>query len=101
MSGLKQFKNIPETLREWSRWMSAQDIPDPVSDTILTGTAQFIGATPVAVTFITAEDSDDYAILPDAPVNETFWTTNKTVTGFRLNSSNGSSTALVKWVLVR
>lgn len=101
MNGLKPFRFIPDDLNQWTRWMQDQDIPDPVSDTILTGDATFIGATPRAVTFSTDETSTDYAILVDASVNETFWVTNKTVSGFNLNSSNTTSTAVVEWVLVR
>ena len=101
MSGLKPFRFIPDDINQWTRWANDQDIPDPVSDTILTGSVTFIGATPVGVSFSTVETSVDYAILPDAPINETFWTTNKTVSGFQLNSSNATSTAVVKWVLVR
>lgn len=96
---LKPFRKIPENAAEWSQWMTEQDIPDPVSDTILTGSATFIGATPRTVNV--DESSNDYIILIDAAINETFWTTNKTVSSFQLNSSNSSSTATVKWVLIR
>lgn len=101
MSGLKPFRFIPEDINQWTRWFNFQDIPDPVSDTILTGSATFIGATPRTVSFSTDEVSTDYTILVDASVNETFWTTSKTVSGFQLNSSNATSTASIKWVLVR
>ena len=101
MSGLKPFRFIPDDISQWTRWANDQDIPDPVSDTLLRGSSTFIGATPIVVTFATVETSVDYTILPDAPINETFWATDKTVNGFNLNSSNATSTAIVKWVLVR
>ena len=28
MKGLRPFRQIPKTLREWSRWMSEQEIPE-------------------------------------------------------------------------
>lgn len=101
MNPLKPFRIIPTTLVEWGRWFSAQDIPDPVSDTILTGGVSFIGATPQVVTLDAAEASVDYAVLIDGGVNETFWVTDKTTARFSINSSNSSSTTTVKWVLVR
>ena len=101
MSGLKPFSFIPEDISQWGRWFRIQDIPDPVSDTILTGSATFIGTTPKSVTFDTEETSNDYTILIDRAINEDFWVTAKTTTGFRLNSSNATSVASVRWVLVR
>jgi len=101
VSGLKPFRFIPEDLNQWSRWMQDQDIPDPVSDTILTGSVSFFTQSSVPVTFATAEDSNDYIILFDGGVNETFFATSKTTTGFTANSSNASSTATLNWVLIR
>ncbi len=97
MKGLKAFRNVPLNLAEWGRWFRAQSIPE-FSDNILTGTAQFIGLTPVAVT---VSEENDYIVFIDGGINETFWVDNKRVSGFSINSSNATSTALVKWVLIR
>ena len=32
MSGLKPFRVVPENIREWTRWMKAQDIPEATTD---------------------------------------------------------------------
>ncbi len=32
MSGLKPFRVVPENIREWTRWMKAQNIPDTTTD---------------------------------------------------------------------
>lgn len=98
MNPLKAFRNIPKDLSEWGRWFRAQSIPE-FSDNVLTGTAQFIGLTPVTVTV--TEDTVDYLVFIDGGINETFWVTNKSISGFFINSSNSTSTALVNWMLVR
>lgn len=67
----------------------------------LRGQATFATAATVAVTFDRAEPDTDYFVALAGSVNETFWVTSKTTTGFTLNSSNASSTATVDWILVR
>ena len=101
--GLKPFRSIPENIVEWTRWMREQDdaIQDVIDGTIAKGTATFTGIAEKDVTFVTAEASAGYTVVIDAAVNETFWVTNKKTTGFTLNSSNSTSTAFVRWVLVR
>ena len=99
MSGLKAFRSIPENIIEWTRWMRDQSIPDPVSDTLLTGSATFNGTTPASVSV--SEDDTDYSVFIDSDVSETFFVTDKRVGSFNLNSSNASSTASVTWLLVR
>ena len=101
MSGLKPFKQIPENIVEWTRWMMDQDIPDPVSDSQLSGSKTFQSQNIAQVTFDNDEDDADYHVLLDVAVNETFWVTLKKVTGFRIHSSNASSGAKVKWLLFR
>lgn len=101
MSGLKPFRHIPATIVEWTKWMREQSIPDPVSDTIMTGSGRFLGVSPLSISFETNEDSADYIVFIDGGVNETFWVTKKSVTGFFIRSSNATSTALVSWVLIR
>ncbi len=34
MAGLKAFRVIPANIREWTRWMRAQDIPTVDADTV-------------------------------------------------------------------
>jgi hypothetical protein len=79
--------------------MKAQSIPDPVSDTLISGSVSFNGTTPRWVAL--DEDSADYSIFIDGDVNETLWVTGKATGGFNINSSNSSSTASVMWMLVR
>ena len=38
MTGLKPFRQIPETIRDWTRWMKAQNIPEESTTTIITTT---------------------------------------------------------------
>ena len=101
MPGLKPFRVVPEEIVEWTRWMMDQDIPDPVSDSQLSGTKTFQTQNLALVAFDDDEDDADYHVLVDAGINETFWITQKKVSGFRLNSSNASSTATVSWLLFR
>lgn len=96
---LKPFRNIPETIIEWTRWIIEQEIPDPVSDTIDAGSTSFNGTTPLWVPNV--EDDTDYSVFIDGCANETFWVTDKAKSGFNVNSSNSSSTALVRWLLIR
>ena len=55
----------------------------------------------VNVTFATAEPDDQYVIVLGGNANETFRWSAKGTGGFTITSSNGSSTALVDWVLIR
>lgn len=61
------------------------------------------GTKAVDFTDIGSSDEPDavYAVLISSEVNETFWVTSKATTGFTINSSNGSSTATVDWILIR
>ncbi len=99
MNPLKPFRFIPDDLSQWTRWFNIQDIPDEF--TIITNSKTFVSQAIAIVTLDTEEADNDYVILIDKAVNETFWTTDKTTTEFTLNSSNASSTATVNWVLMR
>ena len=99
MNPLKAFRTIPQDIKEWGRWFQAQSIPDPVSDTIATGSTSFSGTTPVSVSI--DEEDKDYSVFVDGSISETFWVTNKQLTSFSINSSNSGSTASVTWMLVR
>jgi len=100
MSGLLPFRDIPKTLVEWTRWCVDQE--ESIRDTVsVTGDATIVNSNNRTVTFAVAQADTDYAVLVDSAINETFWVTGKTVTGFVLNSSNSTSTASVVWVLIR
>jgi hypothetical protein len=60
------------------------------------GTATFAGAATKAVTLTTRENAT-YLVTVSGNVNETFWVTSKATTGFTLNSSNATSTAVVDY----
>jgi len=53
------------------------------------------------VTFSETMPTANFVVATEVAVNETIYVTSKTTGGFTLNSSNGSSTAVVKWALVR
>lgn len=55
----------------------------------------------VAVPLNPNEPNDNYSVFVSSGVNETFYTTAKTESGFTINSSNGSSSAAISWLLVR
>ncbi len=99
MSGLKPFRFIPEDISQWTRWFNIQDIPDEFS--IVTNSKTFQSQNIAIVILESVEVDNDYVVLIDSGVNETFWTTGKKTTEFTLNSSNASSTATVNWVLMR
>ena len=61
------------------------------------GTATFAGAGTIAVTFASSLLTTEYMVTLEPSVNETFWVTLITATGFTLNSSNAASTASVGW----
>jgi hypothetical protein len=65
----------------------------------LTGNAT-LGSGTATVT-ITTEADANYRITLTGNTNEVFYVTNKTTTNFVINSSNGSSTASVDWMLLR
>jgi hypothetical protein len=65
------------------------------------GTATFATAATVAVSFGTAEPNVTYQVFIGAQANETFWVTAKATSGFTINSSNATSTAVVSWLLIR
>lgn len=67
----------------------------------LAGHETFATAATKAVTFGTVEPNTNYRIAISGDVNETFWVTAKTTSGFTLNSSNASSVAGVDWHLLR
>jgi parallel beta-helix repeat protein len=67
----------------------------------LCGTATFASAATKSVTFTRAEADTSYRVAVGAEANETIWVTSKTTSGFTLNSSNATSTAVVDWVIVR
>lgn len=63
------------------------------SETLASGTA--------SVTFTGDEPTTSYSILLAGDANETFYWASKATTGFTINSSNGTSTANVDWVIIR
>jgi hypothetical protein len=67
----------------------------------LAGVTTFATAATKAVTLPIAEADAAYNIYVTGDVNETFWVTNKTTTGFTINSSNATSAAVVSWLLIR
>jgi parallel beta-helix repeat protein len=52
------------------------------------------------ITFSVNMPSSTYVVALNSGVNETFYTFNKTVSGFEIRSSNGASTATVTWRIV-
>ena len=98
---LVPFRKIPEDEAEWARWITAQVIPAPVSDSQLSGSKTLRTQDFALVKFDSDEDNASYHVSLNGATNETFWVTQKKVTGFRLNSSNGTSTATVSWLLFR
>lgn len=73
------------------------------SDTVannLTGSATFVAATSVAVSFPTAEANTSYGIFIEGVANRTYWVTSKATGGFTINAS-ASNSDTVRWLLVR
>lgn len=66
----------------------------------LRGTVTLSGGT-AAVTFGTAETNASYYIATGCSAAEAISVSSKATTGFTVTSSNGSSTAVVDWVLIR
>lgn len=62
------------------------------------GTATLSSGT-ASITFDKQKHSADYQIQLTGDANETFYFSSKAATGFTINSSNGSSTANVDWVV--
>jgi parallel beta-helix repeat protein len=52
------------------------------------------------ITFTANMPMSSYVVALNSTVNETMYTTNKTVSGFEIRSSNGASTATVTWRIV-
>mgnify|MGYP001582591213 CR=1 FL=1 len=67
----------------------------------LRGTVTFSTSGTKAVSFPVNEDDASYRVALSGSVNETFWVTSKGGSGFTLNSSNASSTAIVDWIMIR
>jgi len=69
----------------------------------LSGQVTFATAGTATVTFASGRQEPDtsYLTLLGGSANETFWVTSKATSGFTINSSNASSTAIVSWMLVR
>ena len=66
----------------------------------ISGSITFATSATAAVVFNNPVGSENYKIFPVGNVNETFWVTNKTVTGFTANSSNANSVAVFDWLLI-
>lgn len=79
----------------WRRFDQNMLARSPVS-----GEAEFSAGTTIAVTLETPLPDTDYNVLVDAPENNTFWATSKTVSGFTLNASSSTS-ATVGYTIVR
>jgi hypothetical protein len=73
--------------------------PNEVND-VVEGTATFGGSSTFNVHLTTRENAN-YTVTLSGGANQTFWVTNKSTTGFTLNSSVGNSTASVDWVVRR
>lgn len=67
----------------------------------LAGNTAFTGSATKVVAFARAEPDTSYFVATSHNVNETVWVTNKTTSGFTLNSSNATSTASVDWIIAR
>lgn len=63
----------------------------------LRGRDTFAGAATKAVTFGYGLDTATYYVTVTGNVDERFWVTGKATSGFTLNSSNATSTAIVDW----
>lgn len=66
----------------------------------VSGTTTFAASTFAAVTLSAAQPDANYKVFFDAPNNATYWTTDKTTTGFTINCSSSHS-LLVGWELRR
>ena len=55
----------------------------------------------IAVSFGSNEPNNSYAVYLSGDTAETFTWASKAVGGFTINSSNGSSTAQVDWLVLR
>ncbi len=64
------------------------------------GTATFVAATAVSVTFAVAEANASYKVLITPNANKTFWVTGKGTGGFTINASSSSSDT-VDWMMFR
>jgi len=84
---------IAEAFREIARLFAG------IKDNIF-GSVTFATSGTAAVVFDSPVTIANYKIFVIGNVNETFWVTSKTVTGFTVNSSNGSSVAVVDWLLI-
>ena len=73
----------------WLRWF--QFLADRQSRF---GTATFSAGTSVAVTLTPEETTDTYAVSLEPSENNTFWISNKTVSGFTLNAASSTSAAV-------
>lgn len=67
----------------------------------ITGSTTFSSSGTSAISFTTSETDASYKVFITGNVNETFWVTDKTTTGFTIHSSNASSTASVDYVIMR
>jgi len=73
----------------WLRWFQSVADRKP-----RLGTATFSAGTSIAVTLTPDEATDTYAVTLEPPENNTFWISNKTVSGFTLNAANTTSAAV-------
>lgn len=74
---------------------------DPTTN-MQSGTATFLAANSVLVTLPVELPSTDYQVFITGSTLEGFWVSNKTTTGFTINSSApGGSSAAVDWLMVR
>lgn len=67
----------------------------------VTGSVTFSSSGTAAVSFSTNESDTTYKVFVTGNIGETFWVTSKATTGFTINSSNASSTAVVDFVVMR
>ena len=88
-----QDKAVVDVLRDID--VALAGLGDSVSSSVT-----FATSGTAAVTFDSPVQAANYRIFITGNVNETFWVTSKTVTGFTLNSSNASSVAVVDWLLI-
>jgi hypothetical protein len=67
----------------------------------LNGTVTFASAATATVTFTNTEVDGNYLIQLAGNANEVFWWSARGTTGFTINSSNATSTAIVHWWISR
>jgi hypothetical protein len=87
------------TVRDTNKLLTTNNTATTNGGGDLRGRDTFATAATKAVTFAYGLDTATYFVALSGNVNETFWVTNKATSGFTLNSSNATSTAVVDWMV--